>query len=75
MKGLFDLLKDKERQNFADSSPAEYEEGEPASAEMPDAAHGFSIELKRKRRTSMLKNMLMNAGYGDLAKMINVKEN
>lgn len=74
MKGLFDLLKDKERQNFADSSPAEYDD-EPASYEQPDAAHGFSIELKRKRRTSMLKNMLMNAGYGDLAKMLNVKEN
>ncbi len=74
MKGLFDLLKDRERQNFADNSPAEYE-AEPAAAEAPDAAHGFSIELKRKRRTSMLKNMLMNAGYGDLAKMLNVKEN
>ncbi len=76
MKGLFDLLKEKTRGAFADESPSEFDEGmEPDSAEAPDTAHGFTIGLKRKRRSVMLKNMLVDAGYNDLAKMINIKEN
>ncbi len=75
MKSLFDLIKDKRRQEFSDESPIDSSEGEePASFETPDASHGFSIGLKRKRRSVMLKNMLVDAGYGDLAKMINIKE-
>ncbi len=73
MSSIFDLLKDKRRQDFADSSPID-EEYEPDEAEMPDAQHGFSIQLKKKRRTAMLKHMLADSGYGDLAKMINIKE-
>ncbi len=74
-KSLFDLVKDKRRQEFADASSPVYE-GEPDSdgAEMPDDPHGFEIGMRRKRRTTMLKKMLADAGYNDLSKMISIKE-
>ena len=67
------MLKQKRRQDYADSSPVD-DDYEPAEHEMPDEQHGFSIQLKKKRRTAMLKHMLSDAGYDDLAKMINIKE-
>lgn len=70
-----DLLKDQRAQLFSDESPEEMDGPDPAEYAPDDDPHGFTLALKRKRRTSMLKNMLVNAGYGDLAKMINVKEN
>ncbi len=76
MNGWLSLFKDKKRQEFADTSPADLTmvDEDPASAEMPDAPHGFTVALRRKRRTAMMKKMLSDMGYGDLAKMINVKE-
>lgn len=74
MKGFMDLLKERKAQLFSDASPPEMEGPPPAEYDDPDAAHGFTIALKKKRRTAMLKNMLVDAGYTDLAKMINVKE-
>lgn len=71
---LFDMIKDRRKQMFADESPEEFETAEePAEYDAPDA-NGFTLSLKRKRRSTMLKNMLNGAGYGDLAKMINIKE-
>lgn len=50
------------------------EEGyEPDSAEMPDSKT-YSMHMKRKRRTAMLKKILEDAGYDDMAKSINIRE-
>lgn len=75
MKSVFDLIKEQRRQAFADASPefdSEYEAAD--EPEMPDAPGGFRMQLKKKRRTAMLRKMLADAGYGDLAKMMNIKE-
>ncbi len=75
MSSIFDMIKDWKRRTFADESPVDADASqEPASYDMPDDPHGFSMGLKRKRRAVMMKNMLVDAGYGDLAKTINIKE-
>ncbi len=37
-------------------------------------AGGWEISLKKKRRATVMKQMLEDAGYGELAKMINIHE-
>ncbi len=70
-KSIFDLMKDKSAKDFADAGNPVFD-GE--MAEHDDQDHGFSIELKKKRRTQMLRQMLNDEGYGDLAKMVKIKE-
>jgi hypothetical protein len=38
-----------------------------------DPVH-FQLELKKKRRAAMMRQMLEDSGYGDLAKMVKIKE-
>ncbi len=74
-KSLFDLLSDRRKQDFADSvgpSYSEVEDMDPSSHE-DDEAHGFRLQLRRKRKSALLKRMLMDGGYGDLAKTVSVK--
>lgn len=73
MKGLFDLLSDKRRQDFADESPDFGMESDDVP-ETLEAPHGFEMMLKKKRKNALLKKMLVDDGYSDLAKMINIKE-
>lgn len=49
---------------------------EPEMSEMaPEGdAGGWEISLKKKRRAAVMKQMLEDAGYGELAKMVNIHE-
>ena len=62
---------------------AEEERGSPEGSVLPfeedpmpggaDPVH-FELELKKKRRAAMMRQMLESSGYGDLAKMVKIKE-
>lgn len=71
-----DLFRDRRLAEFSDpSNPiyADYDAEDPD--DMPDAPeHGFKIALRKKRKAAMLKRMLADGGYADLAKMITVKQ-
>lgn len=72
-QSLMDMITDKRKQEFADVGNGSY------SSEGADdiPAHdeiGFTMQLKKKRRTQMMRQMLHDAGYADLANMIRIKE-
>ena len=71
-KSLMDLFREKREGEFSDASNPVY------SSEMaddrPEPEAGFKLELKRRRKANMIRQMLDEQGYGDLAKMIRVKE-
>ena len=74
-KSLFDLISDKRKQDFADSVGPGFDQvdaQDPIAHE--DDEHGFRLQLRRKRKSAMLKRMLLDGGYGDLAKSVSVKE-
>lgn len=69
-KSLFDWLKEKKSRETASSDEL------PIEAMTPEGAgEGFQIGIKKKRHSAMLKKMLHDSGYGELAKMISVREN
>lgn len=46
----------------------------PDMAEHEDPEEFWKLKLKKKRRQQMLKQMMVDAGYEDLAKMTNISE-
>ncbi len=60
-----------DKQMLATGLQAEPELGDDYS---DDIKGGFSLKLKKKRRSAMLRQMLEDSGYTDLAKMITNRE-
>lgn len=76
-KSLFDLLSDRRKQDFADSvgpGYADVDALDPQGEGHEGDEHGFKLQMRRKRKTAILKQMLTNGGYPDLAKTVSVKE-
>ncbi len=76
-KSLFDLISDKRKQEFADSAGpgfSEVDSMDPSGGGHEEDEHGFRLQLRRRRKTALLKRMLVDGGYGDLAKSVSVKE-
>lgn len=74
MNGVLDKLRDVQRRLFGQTAPAELDAAPEAAEYDPAEGPTFAMGLKKKRRTAMLKQMLANEGYSDLAKMISIKE-
>lgn len=70
--GLLQLLKDKKREE-AVGAPIPMQQ-EPAEFEDFTEGPHLQFALKKKRRALMMKKMLEDGGYGDLARMINIRE-
>lgn len=62
-----------EEQHRDDAPPLE--EATPVDDAPPaDEQRGWELALKRKRRAVLMRHLLADSGYGDLAKMVNIKE-
>ena len=64
-KALMEYLRD-------DGRIEEPEGGYIPSEGPPEFRHAYEMKLKKKHQQMMLKKMLAEAGYGDLAKMVNI---
>ncbi len=64
-RGVLDLLRED------DLEAPEYER-EQAEHLSPDDPRFAMLKMKRKRQQAMMRQMLINAGYGDLAKMATI---
>lgn len=73
-KSLFDLISDKRKQDFADSGGLSDPEADPAGGGHEGDEQGFRLQLRRRRKAALFKQMLIDGGYGDLAKTVSVKE-
>lgn len=63
---IMDLVKDKRRADMEAPLPdADFD---------PGTGTEWQLELKKKRRSLLMKKMLADAGYNDLAKMVSIKE-
>lgn len=70
-KSIFDYIRE-QREEPTDSPITDMD---PDSLAMsPDHSARFVIDLKKKRRTAMLRQMLAESGNADLAKMISIRE-
>lgn len=69
---LFDLVKERRKGELEGPSMLAADD-EDAGLPLEDAS-GWQMTLKKKRRGMILKRMLADAGYGELAKMVNLKE-
>lgn len=67
-----EALKERKRQEMARALPNASElddDGEMHGAE----PHTYSLQIKRKRMNGILKKMMIDAGYDDLARMTSVR--
>lgn len=64
-RALYEYLRD-------DGRMEEPEEPDYQADEGADTREVMTMNLKKKRHQMMLKQMLTNSGYGDLAKMVNI---
>lgn len=69
-KGLMDLLKEKRRSEAVELPPIMEDEDDIA---VPQDEH-LAATVKKKRQSQILKRMLHDNGYGDLARMISIHE-
>lgn len=69
---LLQALHDRERYQEDRDIPDDLHE-EPASHTFKDDGSRFGYQLRQKRISGILKTMLKDAGYGDLAKMAAIK--
>lgn len=65
-RALIDYMRDDGRTDEPDMQGLVDDEPE-ATREM------MALQIKKKRHQMMLKEMLANSGYGDLAKMVNIR--
>lgn len=78
MSGLFgdsllDLAKKKLKSQFSGAHESIYQP--PHYEDMPDHdSPTFTVMLRKKRRTALMRQILQDGGYSDLAKMIRIKE-
>ncbi len=76
-KSLFDLISEKRKEEYASSVAPGYAEAEamdPIGSTHNEEEPQFRLQLRRKRKSAMLKRMLVDGGYGDLAKTVTVRE-
>lgn len=64
-RALYDFLRD-------DGRTDEPEVADVESDEDPEVRHMMALHLKKKRQQMMLKRMMADSGYADLAKMVNI---
>ncbi len=77
MSFFSDLFKKKQMDELSDPSNPIFSDMSSDDDNSPmdgESDHGFTIQLRRKRKAAMLKRMLSQQGYGDLAKAISIKE-
>lgn len=67
---LFKALGSEESSAAMDVEAGDQAEHSPAA----DRPFGYDIGIKRKRNTQLLRQMLVDAGMGDLAKNINIRQ-
>lgn len=72
-RSLADLYRQQATEGLDDSDYQVTDLAEP-TAEAPDSQGGYQMVLRQKRRAAMLKQMLSDAGYEDLMKMVNLRE-
>ena len=64
-RALYDYLRDDGRMDEPEADMEQVDED-------PQTRQVMALHLKKKRHQMMLKQMLTDSGYGDLAKMVNV---
>lgn len=70
LHGLLQALRDRERDERA---PPDDIHDIPAERTFKDDGSQFAMMMRRKRVEGVLKHMLSDAGYGDLAKMSSIR--
>lgn len=75
-KALYEYLRDDDRGEQPEGGYEPESGYEDPGENDPEIRQHYMMKLKKKRQQMMLKQMLADSGYGDLAKMVTIgKEN